>query len=142
MNPSTQELIRYAESFLGCYYRFGGKVPATGLDCSGLACEVLRGFGMLGFREELSAQELYNKFSTCPKAIDAGALLFFGADRNSIVHVSIASSQYSMIESAGGDNTVLTEDLALKMDARVRRRGIHSRIDLFSCIMPKYPWNP
>lgn len=144
MDENLASLIRYAESFLGTPYLYGGKT-ARGLDCSGFACEVLRGFGLVGYYEVLSAQGLYNRFSDplkgsrCDKRTP-GALLFFGKPGHVIEHVSIATSPYSLIEAGGGDASTISLQRAETQDARVRRRGINYRTDFFEAILPKYPW--
>lgn len=58
--------IRYAQSFIGVRYYWsdgthqqaGNDDPVLGFDCSGLISEVLRGVGLLGGRERLSAYGL------------------------------------------------------------------------------------
>ena len=46
LNPLGQEIADYAQEFLGCEYRYGGKSPETGFDCSGLVWYVYGHFGI------------------------------------------------------------------------------------------------
>ena len=46
LNPLGQEIADYALEFLGCEYRYGGKSPETGFDCSGLVWYVYGHFGI------------------------------------------------------------------------------------------------
>ena len=46
LNPPGPEIADYALEFLGCEYRYGGKSPETGFDCSGLVWYVYGHFGI------------------------------------------------------------------------------------------------
>ena len=46
LNPLGQEIADYALEFLGYEYRYGGKSPETGFDCSGLVWYVYGHFGI------------------------------------------------------------------------------------------------
>lgn len=145
MNPNIQDLIRYAESFLGIPYIFGGK-SYQGMDCSMLACEVLKSIGFIGYHEQLSAQGLCDRLSSpgkgsvCDRSLP-GSFLFFGKSPALISHVAIAISPYSLLESGGGDERCISTQMANSIDARVRRRGINYRLDFITAIYPLYPWD-
>lgn len=134
MSP-LDELIRYGESFLGRPYIWGS------WDCSHFCVELLKSHGMLGFNDYLTAQGLFNRYQAAPRALERGSLMFFGASPASIEHVALATNQWSMLECGGGDHTTLTIQDALLKDARVRRRGTRSRLDLYCSVLPKYPWD-
>ncbi|HNQ76610.1 MAG TPA: NlpC/P60 family protein, partial [Pseudothauera hydrothermalis] len=53
---AAQELVNQAMSYLGIRYRFGGKSPETGLDCSGLVQTVFR--NALGLDLPRTAREM------------------------------------------------------------------------------------
>ena len=46
LNPLGEEIAAYAQEFLGCEYRYAGKDPETGFDCSGLVYYVYGSFGI------------------------------------------------------------------------------------------------
>lgn len=46
LNPLGEDIAAYAQEFLGSEYRYGGKDPETGFDCSGLVYYVYGNFGI------------------------------------------------------------------------------------------------
>jgi cell wall-associated NlpC family hydrolase len=135
-----QTLRDLAMSYVGIPYKFGGKNPLTGFDCSGLACELLMSSGVLPHHTELNAQGLYDLLEKTG-SVDRwgmGSLAFFGVDPKNIVHVGFCLDQYRMIEAGGGDHTtLLTADAAAK-NACVRIRPIKYRKDFFAVVKPNY----
>lgn len=139
-------LIAYARSFLGVPYIFGGN-SRGGMDCSGFICEVLRKPGLIGGKEDLSAQGLYEKFKpigmplgSMKRKFPAGTLTFYGRDIDQITHVALVIDWFSVIESGGGDGTTTTVEAARAANAGVRERGIDQRKDLVAAVLPRYPW--
>jgi len=137
-------LLDYADSFLGTPYIYGGKHRATGLDCSGFVCELLRSVGVLGFQENLNSQELYEKFegNSCEylSAAMAGNLLFFGPNVRQIDHVAMVRDRYRMIESAGGGEECTSIEVANQKGAGVRHRPIDYRKDFLLFCRVNYRW--
>lgn len=134
------ELIEYAKSFLGTPYVYGGNHKLSGIDCSGLVCELLKSVGVLKNGEDLSAQMLYDRFSqdgTWNKA-QRGCIAFYGESGQKVSHVGFCISPYLMIEAGGGDSSTKTiEDAKLK-GALVRMRPILYRKDFLYVIKPHY----
>lgn len=145
LHPLLEEFIRYSESFIGVHYSYGGNNRLTGLDCSGYICEVLRPTGLIGNKEDLSAQGLFDKFMSSGRLIDAsrpyvGALVFYGKSTNEIVHVALATSAFTIIESGGGSSEIKTLEDAKRVGACIRKRHIAHRSDRIAAIYPRYPW--
>lgn len=116
-------------------YKWGGKCPIDGLDCSGVVSEVLYRVGLLHKSEVLNAQGLYDKFKVIGRSqLSEGSLLFFGPTRESITHVTIAINETQMIEAGGGDRTTLNLDEAIRRNAFVRTRPIKSRSDFVAVL--------
>lgn len=131
------ELVRaYALSFLGVPYTFGGATPMGGIDCSGLCIEILKGFGLLGNREDMSAASLALKFPDKVEHGDLGDLAFFG--KESISHVGFCLNESVMLSASGG--TPDTKDImtAIKNEAFVKIRPITYRKDFLYLTRP--PW--
>lgn len=121
----ASDAVKYAHSFIGIRYRWGGNNPISGFDCSGLCCEILKAFGILQYSQDLSAQDLA---AFCLKAYGAGeikegSILFFGKEKQ-VTHVGIAIDGKFMIESGGGDSTVVNQEMADIKNAFVRIRPI------------------
>lgn len=134
-------LVLYANSFLGVEYLYGGDSVFTGMDCSGFVCEVLRSVGLVGHREDLSAQGLFEKFKNNPRGRYIGSLLFFGKSEKEISHVAMAVNYYVMIEAGGGTPKTDSKERAHQMNACVRQRPIDSRGDLVAAIEMRFPWD-
>ena len=91
-------LIRYAKSFLGTPYRYGG-INRKGIDCSGL---VIRVFQDLYNRTlpHKSALLYQNGLPISRRGLEVGDLVFFQKDRRSgISHVGIYLGKGSFIHA-------------------------------------------
>ena len=134
-------LTTYALSFVGLPYIYGGNNPVVGLDCSGLVCEILKSVGAIGGKEDLSAQQLFDRFQHSGRwnSYGAGSLVFFGKSVTDISHVAVMIDRFRIVEAGSGDPTVLTVDDAIKKNAFVRVREITNRKDLVAVIRPPYP---
>lgn len=86
-------------------------------DCSGLVCCALIYAGVLKAGEDLTAQQLYNRYiKVSVNNRTAGDLLFKGSPDN-ITHVGICISPTEIIEAKGRDYGVVISDI----DARWER---------------------
>ncbi len=135
--------IFYAKTFLGIRYYKGsgapdspiteGDDPVYGFTCSGLICEVLRGVGMLGHRDRLTAIKIYKRF--IDKAVKRqprrGDLLFYGkmgpGAEPELVHIAMMVDDWHIIEAGGGNNSIDTDIEAAKQNAFVRIRPVEFR---------------
>lgn len=85
---SQQSLIDYASRFVGTNYRFGGRSPDTGFDCSGYVSYV---YGhAVGIALPHNASAISRVGARIPRAdLRPGDLVFFGHFRRAISHVGI-----------------------------------------------------
>ena len=128
----------YALKFLGRPYIWGGDGSGRcfgGFDCSGLAVECLRAFGVVNC--DLTAQGVYNYLHKLKWEIFSeietkeSDILFFGKNLREITHVAIAIGDGLMVEAGGGGSKCKTLETSTGM---VRIRPISSRKDFLGAL--------
>ncbi len=136
-----QILLDYALQFVGKPYRWGGKTPIGGFDCSGLVQEILSSCG-LDVPGDQNAQAYYYIFqkSGVMSAAKCGALAFFGKDEHNITHIGLLLDGNRMLEAGGGDSKTTNDLEALTQRAYVRIRPVNHRSDCVGILMPPYPY--
>ena len=95
-NARITEAVNYAQQFIGVSYRYGGKTPETGFDCSGFIAYIYRKVGInlspASYQMAQSGKKVdYGK-------ITKGDLMFFtGSNKNNRVvgHVALVLSNRS-----------------------------------------------
>jgi cell wall-associated NlpC family hydrolase len=133
-------LIQYAMSFVNVPYLWAGNSPLVGIDCSGYVCELLRSVGLVGIHEDLTAQELHDRFTATGTlgVRGAGVLAFYGHSVTKVTHVAFMIDAYRILEAGGGGKAVTTGAAAAQADARVRQRLLEYRADLVATVKPRY----
>lgn len=136
--------LEYALRFVGIPYKWGGKNPLEGLDCSGYVQLLLRTAGILSSSPALSAQEIYEELidQGCPVVTSSalGTIIFFGKNLKEIDHVGFCVSDKLILEARGGDHTTLTLKDAAAKGAFVELRKMDHRADRVALVNPKYPF--
>ncbi len=95
------KILKIAKTQLGKPYRYGGKSPKTGFDCSGL---VQYSYKMAGISVPRTTKQLYKAARPVKrKHLKAGDLVFFRIDRGKISHVGlyIGNSKFIHAPSSG-----------------------------------------
>lgn len=82
------DLMMYALSLVGVQYKFGGKSPDTGLDCSGFVGHVFKHVASLALPHNAYAISLIGQ-KIAPHELQPGDLVFFNTLRKSFSHVGI-----------------------------------------------------
>lgn len=117
--------VHVIEGYLGTPYKWGGDDP-LGIDCSGLINEAAPLVGLLGSKEDRTAEGWYQHSAPIadPKTAIAGDLLFWKNAVGKVVHVEmfyafVDGSPRSIGASGGGSGTLTVAD-AEKADAFVK----------------------
>jgi len=117
----------------------------TGIDCSGLALEVLKAAGIFKGSYDTTAQGLFTelllKGAVKTKQPEELCLAFYGKSDKEINHVGICVSATHMIEAGGGGSKVIDMKTAAEANAFVRIRPLDSRSDIVGILKPKYSWS-
>ena len=141
MESRNLEIIeKYALSFLGTPYKYGGRNRLEGLDCSQLVIEILIAAGVLPLNFDTTAlklSQILNK-SGIPGQLGLGTVCFYGPSWDEVTHCSWGLSDTLMIEAGSGLSTTKTLNDAIARSACVRIRPIQYRKDYLGVIMPKY----
>ena len=126
MEVKRQLAKRYAFSFLGIPYSWGGDDPSEGFDCSGLIVEVLKGVGLLPLWIDLTADGLYRRFQDRKVESPYCGCLAFVFKGNRAIHVEFCIDEYHTIGASGGGRFVKTRADAIKYNAFVKLRPIRT----------------
>lgn len=87
-NAAAREVVLYALSLVDTGYRFGGKNPQAGLDCSGMVSYVFN--QAVGMRISGSAADIAQKGRPIGRAqLRPGDLVFFNTNNRAYSHVGI-----------------------------------------------------
>lgn len=135
--------FHYALSHLGVPYVWGGNNRLEGMDCGAIVAEVLRSQGLVGPREDMNAQMLFQRFGGAPSVSPVrGALVFFGESAQTVRHVGIALDSRVMLEAGGGgrgfDRTLIEAKKGMGAMVRLRPIGASSFPHL-KTVMPPWP---
>lgn len=95
--PTGQAAVAIAMNYLGVPYRWGGAVPATGFDCSGLVRFVYAQLGVNLIHYAASQFAAFPKLS--PAQLEPGDLVFFEPKLDGPGHVGLYIGHDQMIEA-------------------------------------------
>ncbi len=119
------DVVEYAEQYVGIPYVWGGTDLTAGVDCSGFVYSVYQHFGISLNR---TSRDMYNEGTTVSKSeLVPGDLLFFNTGGNSVIsHVGMYIGNGEYIHStngAGNGVTIssLTDEYALNTYVGAKR---------------------
>jgi hypothetical protein len=121
-------MTRYALSYTGTWYTWGGDNPMEGFDCSGYTGEVGRAFDVFPRGSDLTAHQQWEflKDREVQKPYK-GCWVFWFDSQGKATHVEYCISEKYSSGSSGGGSKTLTKDDAIKHNAFIKTRPINSR---------------
>lgn len=133
-------LVKYALSFVGTPYVYGGTSPIIGWDCSEFCLELLKSVGM-GPKGDANAKMIHSYLTIMGLKSEKkqGAFIFYGKSTDDISHIAFMIDDNRVIEMGGGDRFTTSPEKANAIRAYCRIRPITHRTDIFDVIMPNYP---
>ena len=126
-SASAARVLATADRYLGTRYRYGGKTPATGFDCSGFVQYV---FG----RNSVNLPRTSRQQATAGRALAArvdslkpGDLMVFSSKGVRIDHVALYMGNNRMLHSSAGAGKVVYDDLTTARGKWYLARHVASR---------------
>ena len=123
----ANEMVKYARTFFGVQYRWGGDDTIEGVDCSGLAIECLQAVGMFPFGHDMTADGLYERYKGGLTEVPAPGCLVFYFKNGRACHIGIYATMGLYITADGGRSTTLSAEAAAEQNAFVKLRPVSSR---------------
>lgn len=108
--PAAQEVVLYALSLIDTGYRFGGKNPDAGLDCSGMVSHIFRqaaGLTLTGSAADIARAGR----AVEPAELRGGDLVFFNTLDRPYSHVGIYIGEQRFIHAPSGQGRVRIDRL-------------------------------
>lgn len=95
----AQDMLMYALSLVGVNYKYGGKSPETGLDCSGFVSHVYRQAAGLILPHNARAISLFGK-KIAISELQPGDLVFYNTMRHAYSHVGIYLGENKFVHAS------------------------------------------
>jgi len=131
--PTKVELAtKYAWSFVGLPYKWGGDDPLEGFDCSGYCIEILKAVGVLSRHGDWTASGLWDLFESRRINYPQEGCLVFWRSRSGrrIVHVEYCLDDTHTLGASGGDFDTGTVEDAMVNNAFIKMRPFRSRANI------------
>jgi cell wall-associated NlpC family hydrolase len=110
VSAAGSEVALYAMGMIGIAYRFGGKKPEAGLDCSGMVSYIFKRAADL--RVQGSAADIARQGQEIePEALRAGDLVFFNTLNRMFSHVGIYIGEGRFVHAPSSNGKVRIDRL-------------------------------
>jgi peptidoglycan DL-endopeptidase CwlO len=126
-SASAARVLATADRYLGTRYRYGGKTPAAGFDCSGFVQYV---FGRNGVNLPRTSRQQATVGRALAARVDSlkpGDLMLFSSQGVRIDHVAIYVGNNRMLHSSAGAGKVVYDDLSTARGMWYLKRHVASR---------------
>ncbi|MCE5181618.1 MAG: C40 family peptidase [Betaproteobacteria bacterium] len=95
----ASDMLMYALSLVGVNYKYGGKTPETGLDCSGFVSYVYKQAAGLVLPHNARAISMFGKKITISE-LQPGDLVFYNTMRHTFSHVGIYLGENKFVHAS------------------------------------------
>lgn len=126
-NARAARVVATAERYLGTRYRYGGRTPTAGFDCSGFVQYV---FGRNDITLPRTSRLQAAAGERAPLNIESlhpGDLLLFSSKGRGVDHVAIYVGNNRMLHSSAGAGGVVYDDLSTSRGKWYLKRHVASR---------------
>jgi len=107
----ARELVINALALIGVHYKFGGRSPDDGFDCSGLVAHVFReAAGLILPRDSNAMSKIGNKIDKTE--LQPGDLVFFNTRRQPFSHVGIYIGEHRFVHAPSRGRDVEIVDMS------------------------------
>jgi len=126
-SASAARVLATADRYLGTRYRYGGKTPATGFDCSGFVQYVFGRNSVNLPRTSRQQATAGRALATRVDSLKPGDLMLFSSQGVRIDHVAIYVGNNRMLHSSAGAGKVVYDDLTTARGKWYLKRHVASR---------------
>ena len=126
-SASAARVLATADRYLGTRYRYGGKTPATGFDCSGFVQYVFGRNSVNLPRTSRQQATAGRALATRVDSLKPGDLMLFSSQGVRIDHVAIYVGNNRMLHSSAGAAKVVYDDLTTARGKWYLKRHVASR---------------
>ena len=110
----AEDVLSYALSLTGVPYKFGGRTPETGLDCSGFVSYVFRQVADVRLPHNALAMSLIGDRIPHASELRPGDLVFFNTRRRNFSHVGIYAGDNRFIHAPSSGGSVMLSNMTDK----------------------------
>ena len=115
--------VKIAFSYIGTPYLWDDLYD---FDCSGFVSEILKSIGSLGRKGDWTAHQLADLWQRT-RSDDPGNLVFWRNGGGRVIHVEMCLGNGLAIGASGGGSKTTTLAAAIRQNAFIKIRPIHSR---------------
>ncbi len=106
------QIAAYAQQYVGYSYVYGGKSPSSGFDCSGLVYYVYKQYGYTLYPGATTQYKSSVGYVINKSDLQAGDLVFFTANGNTISHVGIYIGNDQFVHASTPSTGVIISSLS------------------------------
>jgi len=111
-SPAVRNLTSYAWSLIGTPYKYGGRSPSTGFDCSGFVDHVFRHVAKKSLPRESRQISRYG-LKVKQSQLREGDLVFYNTNDQPFSHVGIYLGKNRFIHAPSSGGSVRVENMNL-----------------------------